>query len=147
MHSLFPLLLICIAFNQKEHMDDQAEFCQIVKAVVSAGNLENQVQHVSKVIGKCNAIVYETPWLDAKYHLDRREYMCGDWRIGVFSHEGMFGEQVVRAIQFDQIIQRGNKLVVTYSIVEFFQNGRQGFDQRTLRTSKIKLVKTPDGYK
>lgn len=148
MKALISILCIWLTVYQGKSESESLDFCDIVKRVVSVENLEQVIQHESKVIGKCNAVVYETAWLKDKYKLNLREYKCEDnWRIAFFSYELMFSESVSKAIRFDKISMKKNKLYVTYSIVEFFHSGKKGFDMRTIATKKIKLTQPEEGNK
>ena len=147
MKSFVLLLLFEITLSQDEPLLDSFEFCKIVRGVVVSENLGQTVQFKGELIGVCDAVIYETPVLKSKFELKAREYNCDDnWKIAILSMDHMFLESVKKAMQFDKIVYKKGKLIVTYSIVEFYHAPYKGFVMRKLSTKKVRLLKSTEGY-
>ncbi|MCE7865149.1 MAG: hypothetical protein DYG99_16570 [Bacteroidetes bacterium CHB5] len=125
---------------------EPTEFCEIVKSVVAKEKLESIVQHESNLLGKC-MVVYQTKSIKDKFDLGTGDYECSTGRIVVFSDAEMFGYKIEKGIQFDKIKLKKNRVEITYSILEFYLDGKPGgLKRKILSTKKVSLTKTNDGY-
>jgi len=126
--------------------DEPAEFCEVVKSMIAKEKLESIVQHESDLLGKC-VVVYQTKNIKDKFNVGIGDYDCKTGRVVVFSDAEMFGHKIEKGIQFDKIKVKKRKVDITYSIIEFYLDGKPGgLKRKILTTKKVSLTKTDAGY-
>jgi hypothetical protein len=140
-------LILILNFWFFQGAGEPMELCEFVMSVIAKEKLEAIVQHESNLLGKC-MVVYQTKSIKDKFDLGTGDYECNTGRIVVFSDAEMFGYKIEKGIQFDKIKMKKNRVEITYSIIEFYLDGKSGgLKGKTLTTKKVFLTKTGDGYK
>ncbi len=131
------ILSFCVTHDPVNALD----ICKVVEELVKAQKLEDELRFESKLIGTCNAVVYQNEILKDQFDASIGHSDCGNWRLAVFDFEQMFAEDVHRALRIDKITQRKNAVDVTFSIIVFSIKAKTGFSESVLYRKKIKLVR------
>lgn len=127
--------------------NEPQEFCDIVNSLIAKEKLESVVQHASNLLGKC-VVIYETKNIKDKFNIGIGDYDCNAYRVVVFSDAEIFGHKIEKGIQFDKIKLRKGKVDITYSIIEFYLDGKPGgLKRKTITTKRAHLVKADTGYR
>ncbi|MFM7855780.1 MAG: hypothetical protein ACKO96_28630 [Flammeovirgaceae bacterium] len=139
-------LALIFTFWFTHSVEDPMEFCDIVNSVISKEQLGSVVQHESNLLGKC-VVVLQTKNIKDKFNVGVGDFACKAGRVVVFSESEIFGHKVEKVIQFDKIRAKGHKVYITYSIIEFYLDGKPGgLKRKILKTKKASLLMTEAGY-
>jgi hypothetical protein len=134
------LLFLIVSLAMLSVRANTIDVCRVVEELLTAEKLNDELRFESKLIGTCNAIIYQNKVLEDHFEYSSiGHHDCGNWRLGIFSFEQMFSEDVHKALRIDKITQRRNSVDVTYSIITFSIKANKGFSENILFTKRIKL--------